>query len=398
MYTFVISSSGMNPFGMFRIAMRRARKNVTRQQQNPRLVSEYLKQKYYSEHVFNENAFNEGLTDYANSQYYGSITIGTPPQTFKVLFDTGSSNLWVPCEQCPLTNMACTNHQKFDCGSSSTCHETSRAFSIKYGTGSVSGQVLNDVVCFDNPESGYCTNTSQGFACAINEPGATFVYAKFDGIMGLAWDSISVDKIPSPMVQIFANKQICNQPIFAFWLSRDPNSPEEQGGEMTLCDIDTNHYQGELTWIPLIATDYWRIQLGSVSIGGQILENSVGISAILDTGTSLLAGPTADVRKILQLLGTDITSDGEGDYTINCMDISSLPSVAFNIGGKDFVLLPQDYIVQLDMDTCLLGFSAIDIPKPNGPLWILGDIFIGKYYTVFDHGNKRIGLAQSTNY
>ena len=60
-----------------------------------------------------------------------------------------------------------------------------------------------------------------------------------------------------------------------------------------------------------------------------------------------MAGPTADVKNILQLLGTDITSDGEGDYAVNCMEMSSLPSITFNIGGKDFELLPQDYIVQV---------------------------------------------------
>jgi cathepsin D len=359
---------------------------------NGATLQQLYKTKYNTAHE--AKAYDEGLTDYQNAQYYGSINIGTPGQSFKVIFDTGSSNLWVPCKGCPFSDIACLLHSKFDCKKSSTCKGTDKPFEIQYGSGSMKGHVDYDKVCFEAGSDEICCD-NQGFACATSEPGAAFVAAKFDGILGLGFDNISVQALPTPFTCIMADKAKCPSGVFAFYLNRDTSAGAAAGGEMTLCGIDEAHYTGEITYVP-IPTEmqgYWEFNADAMRIGDIVIAAST-YKAIADTGTSLMAGPTDQVKKIQEAIGA--TPIIAGEYTVDCNKLGSMPDLTITIGGRDFVLKPVDYILKvssLGQTICISGFMGIDIPAPRGPLWILGDVFIGKFYTVFDKDQSRIGFA-----
>jgi len=331
-----------------------------------------------------EKAESEIIKDYSNAQYYGVVEIGTPPQSFEVIFDTGSSNLWVPKVGCTHCGLPFISHKsKYDDSKSSTYVADGSDFEIQYGSGSVSGffsrddVTLGDDILIKNVE----------FAEVADAGGLGMAYSigKFDGILGMGFTSISVGGVPTIFEEAIKQNAV-DQPVFAFYLG------DNEDGELTFGGYDSSKFEGDLEYVDLEAATYWEIALDSIEAGSYKKDSADGkITAIVDSGTSLMTGPRAEVTKLAAAVGA--TANLVGEYTIDCAKVPDLPDVVFTVGGTEYSI-PGEKTVLKAGNTCLFAFMALDIPAP-GPQWIMGDVFMREYYTVFNYHDKTIGFAKA---
>lgn len=223
------------------------------------------------------------------------------------------------------------------------------------------------------------------FAEATKEPGLAFAFGRFDGILGMGFDRLSVNKIVPPFYAMVDQKLI-DEPVFAFYLA-----DEKSESEVVFGGVNKDHIDGKITEIPLRRKAYWEVDLDAIALGDEVAElDNTGV--ILDTGTSLIALPS----QLAELLNSQIGAKKgyNGQYSIDCDKRKDLPDITFRLSGYDFPISAYDYILEVS-GSCISTFMAMDIPEPVGPLAILGDAFLRRYYSIYDLGKGTVGLAKA---
>lgn len=178
-------------------------------------------------------------------------------------------------------------HAKYDHSKSSTYKPNGTDFEIHYGSGSLSGYVSEDTMQIGDLEVKH-----QLFAEATKEPGLAFAFGKFDGILGLAYDTISVNHIVPPFYNML-NQKLLDEPVFGFRLG----SSEEDGGDMTFGGLDEKAFSGKMEYVPIRRKGYWEVELEKIGFGEEELDLE-NTGAAIDTGTSLIVMPT-DIAEML---------------------------------------------------------------------------------------------------
>ncbi|XP_043423923.1 renin isoform X1 [Prionailurus bengalensis] len=327
------------------------------------------------------------LTNYLDTQYYGEIGIGTPPQTFKVIFDTGSANLWVPSTKCSPLYTACEIHSLYDSSESSSYMENGTAFTIHYGSGKVKGFLSQDEVTVGG------ITVTQTFGEVTELPLIPFMLAKFDGILGMGFPAQAVGGV-TPVFDHILSQGVLKEDVFSVYYSRNSKNSHLLGGEVVLGGSDPQYYQGNFHYVSVSKTGSWQIKMKGVSVRSATVVCEEGCMVVVDTGASYISGPTSSLRLLMETLGAKELSTNE--YVVNCKQVPTLPDISFQLGGRAYTLTSADYVLKDPYGNdglCTLALHGLDVPPPTGPVWVLGASFIRKFYTEFDRHNNRIGFA-----
>uniref|UniRef100_A0A8C6E2A5 Peptidase A1 domain-containing protein n=1 Tax=Moschus moschiferus TaxID=68415 RepID=A0A8C6E2A5_MOSMO len=338
------------------------------------LLNNFLKKQAFRLSYSDSSVATHPLRNYLDISYVGVITIGTPPQEFRVIFDTGSADLWVPSVSC--VSEACRTHNTFKHENSSTFKNMNKHVTIYYGSGTVRAFLGSDTVRIGN-----FVSLNQLFGLSLEEYG--FDGAPFDGVLGLAFPSISI-KGTIPIFDNMWSQGAFSEPVFAFYLSKN----KMEGSALMFGGVDHRFYRGELNWVPVTQTRHWQISMNRISMNGNVVACSRGCQALVDTGTSLIYGSTDEANNINKLLNAHLDNS---EYVVSCDAMRTLPPFIFNINGIDYPLPAEAYIFK-DKNICFSVFQGgLESTSPGN--WLLGDVFLREYFAVFDRKNEKVGLA-----
>ncbi|KAJ3782577.1 aspartic peptidase domain-containing protein, partial [Lentinula aff. detonsa] len=368
---------------------------------------------------FGKRASSAGISiltfDDDDASYFATVSIGTPGQSMSVVLDTGSSDLWVTgssCKNCdgqtPLFDS--TKSSSFKSSSSSSSSNNGQT-TIQYGSGAVAGTLAQDTVEFDG-----FTVQGQTFLLADDLTDG-LLDGPVSGIMGLAFQSIASTE-STPFWQALVNAGDLSIPEMSFWLARESNETgstttvdgdtEVPGGVFTLGGSNTSLFSGDIEFLDTQGTpSFWLLNMNSLTVQSQSvsLGSSSQLSAI-DTGTTLIGGPSDAVQNFYGSIAGSSTVQGEqGFFSFPC---STSLNTTISFGGTAWPISSADMNlgqVSKGSSDCLGGIFDLslgsNIPENSGnPSWVVGDVFLKNVYTVFrgtassSSGTPAVGFAQ----
>jgi saccharopepsin len=331
--------------------------------------------------------------------YHGKISIGTPPQSFQVLFDTGSYQLWVRGSECVTT--ACQGLPAFQSRASTTLVDLSKsAPSISY----VDGTTVDGVLVKDTVSVVGINVTDVVFEVATSTNERT---PDSDGIMGLSYTPPGAD--PTFWDMAVKDKRVQSS-VFSYYI----DSTDKIGG-ITFGGMDLARFHGPLSWAPITPTTsmasqntyiYWQLPFSGVRVAGDTVTVPSSLSAVIDTGTSLVIMPSTMADEINQKAGLrPIKAEGTQSslYGVNCFNgkvPGFLPNITFTLGKIELTVAPATYMFlqpdSLGRLVCISGFAGAEsssLASSTTSAIIIGNVLLRQFYTVFDHSARQVGFA-----
>jgi len=340
--------------------------------------------KHYSRAILRDGGVFPAQVNIKNEDdtiYFGAIGIGQPPQPFLVVFDTGSSNLWVPSIDCTNCDSSVRQHHKFNGQASSSYQDSHYLVDIGYGTGTCSGYLGRGTLTLGNAS---VPNVVFMEAVKTTSP---FPTSDFDGILGLAFTGVaSPAGVQTPLdAMLRAHGAEMPDKVFSFQLTSDP----DEVGQLVIGAIPQARYPQGIHWVDVLQQSgpepygYWALGIDEVSFGGS--EPMYGRVGIVDSGTSCIVMPSNDAKVFFDRVRQAHAKDAR---------CAALPIISFKLDGQDYDLTGNDYGFQ-QHGNCQLCVQASD-----NNLYILGDVFHRKYPVTykFGDGTPQIGLPPGSSH
>ncbi|KAH9934564.1 family A1 protease [Epithele typhae] len=330
--------------------------------------------------VFNVPATNQGV-DY-------TTTVCAPTvQSVELLIDTGSSNTWVGAQSDNALQGGRT---------------TGDTVSVKYGSGSFTGEEVFATVKFSNG----ITIANQSIGSASASQG----FHGVDGILGigpvdLTCGTLESDKsacIPTVTDNAFSQGLISTHVV---GISFNPTTTIGSiNGELTFGGVDTSKFTGTLNYVPITSTSPSSHYVGidqsityGTTDGTTVLPATSGIT---DTGTTLLLLATDAYNTYMNLTGA-VPDKSTGLLSLTPAQFGNLQSLFFHIGNNtlEFTANAQAWPRALNSaingkaDLVYLVVADMGSPSGEGLDFIDGQTFLERFYHVYDIANSRVGFA-----
>ncbi|KAJ7132811.1 aspartic peptidase domain-containing protein [Mycena crocata] len=314
--------------------------------------------------------------------YFGLAEFGTPPQKLTIDIDTGSADLWVPvnCSECV--------NKQFEDTKSSTRKTSDENFSVLYGSGEVSGTLMQDVVSIAGLQ------VRDQFFGAVTQVSDDFNGMPNDGLIGMAFGTIAQSGKPT-YFETLIERDMIPSPLFSVYLSRK----QEIGSSLCLGCIDSLKTLGPPEWIPVLNQTYWSVPMDGIATNKNQLVPTQLI-AIIDTGTTLIYLPENVVSDFYSMIpGSKLAPQfGPEFYTYPC---STALDIALVFNGRRFPISSLDFnlgMTEQNSPDCVGGILSLASEGFPSNLAIIGDEFLKSWYTTFDYsGGGRIGFSPSIN-
>jgi hypothetical protein len=330
--------------------------------------------------------------------YWTTIRIGTPPQSFSVIVDTGSSSIAIPCKGCD-----CGNHNQFDASLSSTVEQTGQRYTQCYSEGSCnSGELLSDLACFgDNCQ--HNETARHRFGCCKTYAHA-FKVQDADGIIGLSGS-------PDTLIAHLRVQNNLRRNMFSLCFGRI-------GGTLTVGGYYHRLLVEDPIWVPFASAGmFYTVAITGVGVGGTTIDYThTGALPIVDSGSTFTYFPSLIHAKVTQAFNDHCAIAGHGLGTRNppgtpvedirdsiaCFAppanvddtdkwlLQSFPTISIKFGDQTLCIPPPTYFFLSKRDTRSFCVGILKDSK-----FVLGAITMSDFTVIFDQDNKRVGFARS---